>query len=363
MAHTIQQIADAIGAQAYGNTEIVIHRVAEPAMAGRDDLALVTNPKYADGLGKGQARAAMLWPGADWQALGLEAALTSPRGRFAMAGLSEMMDPGQHFGSGIHPSAIIDPSAVLGENVSVGPLTVIGPRARIGAGSVIGPHCTVGADVVLGANAYLREMVSIGARATIGDRFIAQPGARIASDGFSFVTPEKSGVESARESLGDQGEVKSQAWARIHSLGSVTIGDDVEVGANACIDCGTIRDTKIGNGVKLDNLVHIAHNVEIGDDTLLAGQVGIAGSTKIGRNVVMGGQCGVTDNTTVGDNVIAGGATKMMSKVPSGWVMLGSPAVKMETHLEMYKGLRRLPRILKDVAALQKIVSKLETKD
>lgn len=363
MVHTIQQIADALGAEAFGNTNLTVHRVAEPAMAGPDDLALVTNPKFADGLAMGRARAAMVWPGADWQALGLEAAIISPRGRYAMAGLSRIMDPGQHFGTGIHSSAIVDPSAVIGENVTIGPFSVIGPRARIGADSIIGPHCMIGADTRIGENAYLREMVSIGARATIGARFIAQPGVRIASDGFSFVTPEKSGVEAARETLGDQGEVKSQSWARIHSLGSVTIGDDVEIGANSCIDCGTVRDTRIGNGVKLDNLVHIAHNVEIGDDTILAGQVGIAGSTKIGRNVVMGGQCGVTDNTTVGDNVIAGGATKMMSKVPAGRVMLGSPAVKMETHLEMYKGLRRLPRLIKDVTALQKIVSKFETKD
>ncbi len=363
MAHTIQQIADAIGAEAFGNTNLTVLQVAEPALAGPDDLALVTNPKYAEGLGAGKARAAMLWPGADWQALGLEAAIISPRGRFAMSGLSAIMDPGQHFGTGIHPSAIIDPSAEIGADVTIGPLCVIGARARIGAGALIGPHCVIGADVTLGENAYLREMVSIGARATIGARFIAQPGVRIASDGFSFVTPEKSGVEAARETLGDQGDVKSQSWARIHSLGSVTIGDDVEIGANSCIDCGTVRDTKIGNGVKLDNLVHIAHNVEIGDDTLLAGQVGVAGSTKIGRNVVMGGQCGVSDNTTIGDNVIAGGASKMLTKVPSGRVVLGYPAVKMETHLEMYKGLRRLPRLLKDFAALQKTVSKLETKD
>jgi UDP-3-O-[3-hydroxymyristoyl] glucosamine N-acyltransferase len=280
-----------------------------------------------------------------------------------MAGLSKMMDPGQHFGEGIHPSAVIDPSAEIGENVSIAPLAIIGPRVRIGANSVIGPHCHVGADVALGEGAFLREMVSIGARATIGRNFIAQPGARIASDGFSFVTPEKSGVEAARETLGDQGEVKSQAWTRIHSLGSVTIGDDVEIGANACIDCGTIRDTRIGNGVKLDNMVHIAHNVEIGDNTLLAGQCGIAGSTKIGKNVVMGGQCGVSDNTTVGDNVIAGGATKILSKVPAGRVLLGYPAVKMESHLEMYKGLRRLPRLFADVAALQKKVSNSETND
>ncbi len=363
MAYSIQQIADAIGAKAFGNTGLTVARVMEPAQAGVDDLALLTNPKFAAGLALGAARAAMLWPGADWQELGLEAAIESPRGRYGMSGLSSLMDPGQHFGSGIHPSAVIDPSAELAENVSIGALCVIGPRARIGADSVIGPHCVIGADVVLGPHAYLREMVSIGARATIGENFIAQPGVRVASDGFSFVTPEKSGVETARETLGDQGEVKSQNWARIHSLGSVRIGDDVELGANTCIDCGTIRDTVIGNGVKMDNLVHIAHNVVIGDNTILAGQCGIAGSTVIGKNVVMGGQCGVSDNTSVGDNVIAGGATKMMSKVPAGRVVLGSPAVKMETHLDMYKALRRLPRLFKDVATLQKSVSKQTSND
>ncbi|TKZ21166.1 UDP-3-O-(3-hydroxymyristoyl)glucosamine N-acyltransferase [Shimia litoralis] len=363
MGYTIQQIAEALDAEAFGNTSLKINRVAEPALAGPDDLALLTNPKFADGLALGKARVALVWPGADWQALGLEGAIISTRGRFGMSGLTAMVDPGQHFPIGIHPSAVVDPSAQIGNDVSIGPLAVIGPRAVIGDQSMIGPHCYVGADVTLGTQTFLREMVSIGARATIGDRFIAQPGARIAGDGFSFVTPEKSGVEAARETLGDQGEVTAQSWARIHSLGSVTIGNDVEVGSNTCIDCGTIRDTIIGNGVKLDNMVHIAHNVEIGDDTLLAGQCGIAGSTKIGRNVVMGGQCGVSDNTTIGDNVIAGGGSKMMSKVPAGRVVLGYPAVKMESHLEMYKGLRRLPRLFKDFAALQNSVSKRDTKD
>ncbi|MEQ9693878.1 UDP-3-O-(3-hydroxymyristoyl)glucosamine N-acyltransferase [Shimia sp. SDUM112013] len=363
MAYTLQQIADAIGATALGDTSLIVARVAEPASAGPDDLALLTNPKFADGLAQGQARAAMLWEGADWQGMGLQGAIVSARGRFALSGLSRIMDPGQHYGSGVHAMAVVDASAEIGENVTIGPFTSIGPRAIIGANSIIGPNCTIGADVTLGEEAFLREQVSIGARATIGARFIAQPGVRIASDGFSFVTPEKSGVEAARETLGDQGEVKSQVWARIHSLGSVTIGDDVEIGANTCIDCGTIRDTVIGNGVKMDNLVHIAHNVEIGDNTLLAGQVGIAGSTRIGKNVVFGGQCGVSDNITVGDNVIAGGGTKMMSKVPAGRVMLGYPAVKMETHLEMYKGLRRLPRLFDDVSALKKTIQSSDSND
>ncbi|MDO6481806.1 UDP-3-O-(3-hydroxymyristoyl)glucosamine N-acyltransferase [Shimia thalassica] len=363
MAYTLQQIADAIGATALGDTSLTVARVAEPASAGPDDLALLTNPKFAAGLAAGKARAAMLWEGADWEGMGLAGAIVSSRGRFALSGLSRIMDPGQHFGSGIHTMAVVDPSAEIGENVSIGPFTMVGARARIGANSIVGPNCSVGADATLGADCFLREQVSIGARATIGDRFIAQPGVRIASDGFSFVTPEKSGVEAARETLGDQGDIKSQTWARIHSLGSVTIGDDVEIGANSCIDCGTIRDTVIGNGVKMDNLVHIAHNVEIGDNTLLAGQVGIAGSTKIGKNVVFGGQCGVSDNITVGDNVIAGGGTKMMSKVPAGRVVLGYPAVKMETHLEMYKGLRRLSRLFEDVSALKAAISKTDSND
>ncbi|MGR3713611.1 MAG: UDP-3-O-(3-hydroxymyristoyl)glucosamine N-acyltransferase [Shimia sp.] len=359
MAHTVQSIAQALDAEAFGNVDLVVDRVEEPARAGPNDLALLTNPKFADGLSQGQARAALLWPGADWKALGLEAAIVANRGRFAMSGLTAMMDLGQHYPTGVHASAVIDPTAEIGADVHIGAFAIVGPRAKVGAGTVLGPYCHIGADSKIGADSYLRDHVSIGARVTIGDRFRAQPGVRIGSDGMSFVTPEESGVEKARESLGDQGDVRSQSWVRIHSLGAVTIGDDVEIGANTCVDYGTIRDTRIGNGTKIDNLVHIAHNVIVGNDCLFAAQSGIAGTTTIGNNVVFGGQVGVTDNTTVGDNVIAGGATKILSKVPAGQVLLGYPAVKMDTNIEMYKSLRRLPRLMKQVAELQKSVSKL----
>ncbi len=359
MAFTVHQIAEALDAQAHGNTDLVIQKVAEPAMAGPDDLALLTNPKFAEGLAQGQAKVALLWDGADWEAMGLKAAITAKRGRYAMSGLSRMMDPGQGYPAGVHPTALIEDTATIGSDVTVGPYAVIGANAKIGARSVIGPFCHIGTDTVLGEDTMLRDHVSIGARVTIGDRFWAQPGARIGADGMSFVTPEASGVEKARATLGDQGEVTEQAWVRIHSLGAVTIGNDVEIGANSCVDYGTIRDTKIGNGCKIDNLVHIAHNVVVGDDCLFAGQVGIAGSTVIGNNVVLGGQVGVTDNTTVGSNVIAGGGSKLMSKVAAGQVVLGHPAVKMETNLDMYKALRRLPRLAKQFAELQKTVSNL----
>ncbi len=352
MTHTVEEIAAALGAEAVGDLTLRIARAAEPAEAGPDDLALAMSPKYAEGLAQGQARVAMLWPGADWQGMGLAAAILPDRPRFAMSGLTRRLDPGQGFAAGIHPTAVIDPTATLGEGVSVGPLAIIAPGARIGARSVIGPHCYVGADVTLGEDAFLREQVSIGAR------FVAQPGARIAGDGFSFVTAEPSAVEAARHTLGDQGDAKLQPWTRIHTLGSVSIGDDVEIGMGATIDGGTIRDTTIADGTKLDNQVHLGHNVVVGRHCLICGQVGIAGSAVIGDHVVLGGQVGVSDNITVGNGVIAGGGTKLMSNVPAGRTMLGYPATPMDRQVESYKAMRRLPRLMADVAALKKAVFK-----
>ncbi len=363
MQVTIQELARAIGAEAEGDVGLHITGAAEPSDAGPTDIALAMSPKYAEMLGKGRARAAMLWPGADWRALGLEAAIFAPRPRMAMVGITAMMDRGQWVEPGIHPSAVIDPSATIEADCAIGPLAVIGARAAIGAGSVIGPHCTIGMDAVIGERALLREMVSVGARVRIGNRFIAQPGARIGADGFSFVTPEISGVEKVRKTMGDQGELRAQSWLRIHSIGAVEIGDDVEVGANSTIDNGTIRNTVIGDGCKLDNLVHVGHNVRTGRDCLFCGQSGISGSVEIGNNVVLGGQVGVVDNIFIGDGVIAAGGTKILSNVPKGRVIMGYPAVKMESHTEIYKTQRRLPRLARDIEALKKAVFKSGSSD
>jgi len=217
----------------------------------------------------------------------------------------------------------------------------------IGADARVAPHVSVAQGAQIGARAVLFDGVRIGHHVVIGDDFIAHPGAVIGSDGFSFVTPENSGVENVRRSLGDQGGAAQQSWTRIHSLGAVSIGNNVEIGANAAIDRGTIRSTAIGDGTKLDNLVHIGHNVQVGQDCLLCGQVGIAGSSKIGDRVVLAGQCGVNDNIFVGNDVIAGGATKIFTNAPAGRVLLGYPAVKMESHVEIQKAMRRLPRFMK----------------
>ncbi|MGB3406180.1 MAG: UDP-3-O-(3-hydroxymyristoyl)glucosamine N-acyltransferase [Jannaschia sp.] len=357
---TLQDIADTLGRPVEGDGSLRLSRVAEPSAAGPDDLALAMSPAYREALVAGHARAAILWDGADWQSMGLLGAVLVPRARLAMAAITRALDSGPDMGFGvIHPTAIIHESAQLGERVTIGAFSVIGANVRIGDHSRIGANVTVGEGVGIGTDALIHPRVSIGSHVRIGDRFICQSGAVIGGDGFSFVTERESGVEKARKSLGDQGEITDQPWVRIHSLGSVSIGDDVEVGANATIDKGTVADTTVGRGTKIDNLVHIGHNNRIGEDCLICGQVGIAGGATIGNRVVLGGQCGVNDNITIGDDVVAGGATKIFTRVAAGSVILGYPAVRMDTHISSYKAIRRLPRLAEQVAELRKTVSKL----
>ncbi len=347
MGYRISEIATALGAEAFGAVDLVITNASEPALASDTCLALAMNEAYAEGLKQGQAKAAILWDGADWQALGLEAAIYVPRPRYAMSGLTKLMDPGPEIDHGIHPTAIIHDTAKIGPDAAIGPFVVIGRHVEIGKNARIASHVSISEYARIGDNALLMNGVRIGARVGIGNGFIAQAGGVIGADGFSFVTPEKSTVEQVRDSLGSDVAASAQSWTRIHSLGRVEIGDDVETGANVTIDRGTIRATRIGRGSKLDNQVHIGHNVDVGEDCLLCGQVGIAGSSKIGNRVVLAGQCGVSDNIFVGDDVVAGGATKIFTNAPKGRVLLGSPAVKMTTHMEMQKALRRLPRFMK----------------
>lgn len=356
-SHTIEEIARALGAEAEGDVSLKVAGVAEPAQAGPDDLALAMDAKYAGGLAEGAARAAVLWPGADWRALGLKAAIFAPRPRLAMAAITGVFDAGPGIADGIHSTAILGEGVTIGIGAAIGAFAVIGAGTSIGAGARIADHVSIGANVRIGDDALILPGVRIGCNVRIGDRVICQPGAVIGGDGFSFVTPEKSGAEEVRRTLGQRAEIKAQKWRRIQSLGGVVIGDDVEIGANATVDAGTIRATAIGNGSKLDNLVHLGHNVVVGEDCLLCGQTGIAGSVRIGDRVILGGQCGVVDNIFIGDDVIAGGGSKILSNVPAGRVLLGYPAIKMESHIHAWKNIRRLGRLFEQVAALRAAVT------
>ncbi|MCK0166444.1 UDP-3-O-(3-hydroxymyristoyl)glucosamine N-acyltransferase [Jannaschia sp. S6380] len=356
---TVLQIAEALGRPVEGDGTLRFRRAAEPGAAGPDDLALAMSPAYADALTRGKARAAVLWEGADWRAMGLDAAILVPRARLAMAGITQALDPGPTIEPGIHATAILGDGVEIGPDAAIGPFTVIGAGARIGPRARIVGQVTIGEGVQLGADALLMSGVRLGARVRIGDRFTAQPNAVVGGDGFSFVTPEESAVERVRKTLGDPGEIREQSYVRIHSLGAVQIGDDVEVGACSTIDRGTVADTVIGRGTKIDNLVMVGHNNRVGENCLFCSQVGIAGGTVIGNRVVLAGKVGVNDNITIGNDVVAGGGSNLYTRVGDGEVVLGSPAVKMETNMAMYRALRRLPRALEQLGALRKSVAGL----
>lgn len=352
---SIADLAGALDAEAAGDLDLMLAGAAEPASAGPDEIALAMDPGFAADLAHGAARAAILWPGADWRGLGLAAAIFAPRPRYALAGVTRAFERPTEIAAGVHPSAVIDPSADLGDGAAVGPFVVIGARTRVGAGARILPHVTIAEDCVIGDGALILAGVRIGARVRIGDRFIAQPGAVLGADGFSFVTPTPGLVEEARATgaltAGDQDE-----YVRINSLGSVWIGHDCEIGANSCIDRGTVADTVVGDGTKIDNLVQIGHNVRIGRSCLVCGHVAIGGSTVIGDRVVLGGKAAIADHLRIGSNVVITGHSGVASHVPDNRVMMGYPAVEIGLNVAMYKALRRLPRLIARLEGRQKPV-------
>ncbi len=364
MAYSIQDIALALGAEAAGATGLVVDGAAEPGTAGPSDLALAMSPAYAAHLSKGKAKAAVVWPGCDWRSYGLEAAIFAPRARLAMSRLTQMLDRPWDIDDGVHPSAVIE-GAELGDNVAVGPFAVIGKGAKIGAGTRIASHVYIAPGVVIGPDSVILNGARIMRRVKIGARAIINPNAVIGADGFSFVMAEESNVERTRSTLGaaELSAPSDPTQYRIHSLGGVIIGDDVEVGSGSTIDAGTIRPTRVGKGCKMDNGCQVGHNVVLGEHCLMAAQSAIAGSTVIGNRVVLAGQSGIADNLKIGDDVVIAAGTKVLSNVAAGKVMMGYPAVQMTQQVEMYKALRRLPRVLRELAGRQNLVSKSDQSD
>jgi UDP-3-O-[3-hydroxymyristoyl] glucosamine N-acyltransferase len=354
MSNSIAEIADATGMAAFGDTSLRVTRPAEPASAGADDLALAMSPCYETALRKCPARAAVLWDGADWQALGLESALYAPRARVALAALGEVFAHQPDLEPGVHRTAIIDPTAQIGADAWIGPFVVIGPNARIGDGARIMAHVTIGSAAAVGAAVLLHPGVRIGTRVRIGVRFVAHPNACIGADGFSFVTPQPGSVESVKASGQVAATDQDLSLRRINSLGSVNIGDDIEIGAGTTIDRGTVADTSIGHGTKIDNQVQIAHNVRIGQTCLICGQVGVAGSVVIGDRVILGGKAGVSDHLRIGSDAVIAAGSLVATNIPAQSVMMGAPAVPRDAFLRQNLALRRLPRLAEQIAGLRR---------
>lgn len=362
MSFTVQEIAAALNAECAGEVDLLVERATEPSRAAPGDLALAMDQSYAEALSGSAAEVAVLWEGADWQSYGLKAAIFVSRPRYAMVGITEKFDLAPEIPPGIHPTAIVDPSAKIGANASIGPFTLIGARVEIGDNARILSHVSIGEDTKIGPDCLIYSGARIGSRVTLGARLVVHYNAIIGGDGFSFVTPEPSAVEKARAQLKSGTTATRQAYSRISSNGSVRLGDDIEVGSCATIDKGTVVDTEVGDGTKIDNHVQIGHNSKVGRHCLLCGHSGVAGSSVVGDRCVLGGQSGVADHLILGDDVIIAGGTGVISNVPSGRVMMGYPAVKIEQNIASYKALRRLPRLMAKLEDLQKQVSKLTGK-
>lgn len=247
--------------------------------------------------------------------------------RLAFARLSARLDDRPALAEpGVHPSAVVHPSASLGEGVAIGPLVVVGAEAVLGDGVVVGAGAMVGRGARVGAGSRLAERVVLSDGVIVGQRCLLQAGAVIGADGFGFAVGPR-GAE------------------RIHHLGTVILGDDVEVGANACVDRATLGATVVGDRSKLDNLVQVAHNVRVGSDVLMAGQTGVAGSTTIGDRVIIGGAASIADHLELGDDVRIAGRAGVAKDVPAGAAWGGFPAQDMRRWLRERYLLGRLEAI------------------
>ena len=286
--------------------------------------------------------------------------LVVERPRYALAMLLDLFAPPIQAYAGVHPSAVVEDTARLAPDASVGAHAYVGPRAEIGEGAILLPGVTVGADARIGRNCLLHPGARVGDRVVLGNNIILQSNAIIGADGFSYVTPDVGSIETAKRT----GEVTAQNLeiVRINSLGTVILGDGVEVGANSCIDRATMGATRIGKGTKIDNLVQIAHNCTIGENCFIAGSVGIAGSVEIGDRVVLAGGAGIADHVTIGDDAIIMARSGLGSDVPAKAVYIGYPALPRDKKISELLNLRRLPRLVRDYVSLKKRLSVLEKK-
>jgi UDP-3-O-[3-hydroxymyristoyl] glucosamine N-acyltransferase len=284
-----------LGGELIGDAELRIHRIGPLDSASRDTLSFVSHPRYRTQLLDSQAGCVIVSALMRDEALARKAGgavIVTPDPYLYLAlatqwwaRRSEPPAP-----AGVHPSAVVDPAAQVDPGASIGPLVVIEAGAIIGNGARVGPHCAIGHEARVGAFTRLAAHVTLGARCSVGERCIIHSGAVIGADGFGFAPT--------------QGR-----WEKIEQLGAVRIGNDVEIGANTCIDRGALDDTVIGDGAKLDNLIQIAHNVQIGAHTVMAGCTGVAGSARIGAHCQIGGSVNVVGHLEIADGVVVSAGT------------------------------------------------------
>lgn len=333
MAEIAKELAELIGATFEGDPNWRVSGCASAEAAGAGDVIFVESEKYAEAARASRAGCVIAPEGI---AFAGKTVLRAAKPKLAFAKAAAILYPPAPIGVGIHSTAIISGKARLGRDVAVGPYAVIEDDVEIGAWSQIGPYAFIGRGVTLGAECRLNARVTLYPGVSVGDRALIHSGVVIGADGFGLVR--------------DEG-----GYIKFPQIGTVEIGDDFEIGANSAIDRGALGATRIGNGVKLDNMVHIAHNVQIGDNTAISAQTGIAGSTIVGKDCVIGGQVGMGDHCRLEDGAILGSKCGVLpGKIIRGGVPVwGIPAKPLPKYKEIQFYHDRLPEMADRIKALE----------
>ncbi|HEY4905852.1 MAG TPA: UDP-3-O-(3-hydroxymyristoyl)glucosamine N-acyltransferase [Candidatus Acidoferrum sp.] len=334
MKRTALEIANHVGAHIEGDGSVELLSVAAPERAKARDLIYVDSPKNAPRAATSDALCVIALDGVE---LPGKTVLRHRQPKLAFAKAAALLlDAPVIAPLGIHRTAVVAATAQIAASAHIGAYAVIGENVRVGERTQVGPHCTVAEDCSIGAGCRIHARVTLYTDVRIGDRVEIHSGAVIGADGFGYA----------------QGE--GRHW-KFPQAGVVEIGDDVEIGANTTIDRGSLDDTEIGEGVKLDNLVHIGHNCKIGAHTVIAALAGLSGSCTFGKNVVVGGQAGFGERCELEDGAVIGGQSGVLGGkvIRSGQVVWGTPARLLERFKEEYAWFGRLPDLAARIKELE----------
>ncbi len=340
MPYTASQIAEQLRGEVLGDGSVELTGFAPADCARPGDLTFAEKESYFAAAEQSQATAIIV--GGDFGASN-KVLIRVPNARIAVARVLPLFFPPDEMPLGVHPSASIAASAQIDPTACIGPNCVIGARVKLGARSVLLGGNHVGRDCQIGDDVCLHPNVVLYAKTQVGNRVVIHAGTVIGSDGYSYVF--------------DEGRHR-----KMLQVGNVVIHDDVEIGANTAIDRAALGSTVIGQGTKIDNLVHVAHNVVIGRHNIITGQVGFAGSTRTGDYVVIAAQSGIADHLTIGNQVTIGGKSGVMRDIPDGAKVLGIPAVPDKQAKRQMIALQQLPELIRRTRELEKEVEQLKAK-
>lgn len=343
MEFTAEQIANVIGGRVEGNKDAKVHTFAKIEEGTEGAISFLSNPKYTHYLYDTKSSIVIVNEDVELEKDVDATLIRVPNAYESIAKLLQIYEASKPKKTGVAPQAYIAPSAKLGNNCYVGPFAYVGEGAEIGDGCQIYPHAVVGDNVKVGSNCIFYPNTTIYQGCKIGNNVTIHAGSVIGADGFGFA-PGANGYD------------------KIPQIGIVVIEDNVEIGANTCVDRSTMGATVIHKGVKLDNLVQVAHNVEIGENTVMSAQVGIAGSTKVGSWCMFGGQVGLAGHITIGDKTFLGAQSGVPGSLKGGEELIGTPPMNPRQYFKSQAIFRRLPDMYKDLNDAKKKIEELNEK-